>query len=164
MTDQAKLARRLRGRVSTIRGDHAEQLIAYRLKALGLDCISPIRTGWRVHRTYDARTGRSRIMGATPMEKVAADFMAIVPRLGTSVMVECKMRSDDALSLSDFQLHQRNRLTLHAALGGVSLAAWMFEQRVEVLDWVRVAESLVKGKPLHIGDEARIEPMRWAGI
>ncbi len=143
MTD---LKRRQRSRTNTIRGEHAQTMVAYALRAAGFAMIQPIATSWRITRRYDPKTKTSKIVGASPKAKVLADFMAIVPGSGRSTLIEVKMRSDNTLSLSDFEPHQINALSEHHKLGGLSLVAVVMGKDVRLLEWP--IAGLAKGKPV----------------
>jgi len=100
------------------RGFSVEQAAAKQLRMLGLRMVEPIETGWRI-----IRDRNGKIINAFPVEKVSGDIRAIIPG-GTSVLVEVKER-DRNLRWSDFEAHQRDALTEHAELGGVSLVMWL---------------------------------------
>lgn len=144
----AALMRRQRSRANTIRGDHAQQLVAYTLRAAGFGMIQPIATPWRVTRRYDPKTKTSKIVGASPKGAVFADFMAVVPGSGRSVIVEVKLRADGVLSLSNFGKHQIAALDEHHKLGGLSLVAVVEGGRVNLLQWP--ISGLAKGAPVHL--------------
>lgn len=157
----ARLERRWQGRVNRKRGDHVEILVERALCARGLAMVERVQTGFRLQRQFDAATGTSRIVGASPAARVAGDFRAVVRGSGRSVLVESKFRADGQLSLADFQPHQRAALDEHALHGGLSLVAWVTSAGVELLAWPIV--DLVKGKPLTVGDP-RVAASRWRGL
>ena len=109
-------------------GFSSEEAAAAQLRALGFHMVEPIETGWRV-----VRDRHGRIVRAFPLEKVSGDIRAVAPG-GRSVLVEVKER-DRNLRWSDFQPHQREVLTRHAALGGLSLVMWLHNGRFYVLQW-----------------------------
>lgn len=82
-----------------------------------------------------------------PVKKVEGDLRAVCPETGQSVLVEVKTRGPK-LSLSFFEDHQKNALSIHHAWGGISLVAWVNDQVDEVflLDWP--IPGLKKGKPI----------------
>ncbi len=147
------LAAKLRGRVNKIRGDHAEQLVLYRLRQMGFLAIVKLETGWRVKRA------RGRIIGATPLAKVTGDFRA-VGGMGQSVLVETKRR-DGKLRLCDFAPHSRQALTDHADAGGASLIAWVSTRgEVVVFPWGRLVERGRKALTWH--EVAGHDLVAWA--
>lgn len=146
---------RLRNSTNARRGTDWQDVVGLRLRHLGLEMVAHIRTGWTVMRKG------GRITSAYPMAKVHADFTAIVPGTGQSVMCEAKWREDGLLSLGDLAKHQADALTLHAALGGLSLVGWSTPAGTEILVWP--IKGLTKGKPLCAGD-ARTIAARWGGV
>lgn len=152
----AALMRRQRSRANTIRGDHAQTLVAYALRAAGFGMIQPIATPWRVTRRYDPKTRTSKIVGASPKAKVACDFTAVVPGSGRSVRVEVKLREDGILALADFAAHQINALDAHHALGGLSLVALVVAGKVRLWEWP--IAGLAKGSPVKVNERMTIQP------
>lgn len=155
MTDLDAVARKLRNRANTMRGDYTQEIVGHRLRVLGLKMVQRIATGWRLQR------GKHGIMGATPLAKVHADFTAIVPGTGQSVRCEVKARRDGVLSLADFAPHQVRALTEHHELGGLSLVGWVHTHGVDVLRWP--IAGLATGSPLHVGDRRHLAA-RWCGV
>ncbi len=152
---KAKLATRLRNRRNKIQGINAELILGMALRRLGLEMVEPIETGWKL--TW--RNGR--VIDARAKRKVHGDLTAIVPGTGQSVRCEVKKTQDDQLSLSDFEPHQLDALTLHASLGGLSLVGWRTSLGTEVLRWP--ISGLAKGHPLNVGDP-RTLGARWHGV
>ena len=109
-------------------GYSSEKAAAAQLRAMGFRMVEPIQTGWRV-----VRDRHGRIINAFPLEKVSGDIRAVAPG-GRSVLVEVKERNRN-LRWSDFQPHQREALDEHAALGGLSLVAWLYRGHFYVLPW-----------------------------
>lgn len=151
------LKRRQRSRANTIRGDHAQQLVAYALRAAGFGMIQPIATPWRVTRHYDPKTKTSKIVGASPKGAVFADFMAVVPGTGRSTIVEVKLRADGSLALWHLAAHQIRALDEHGRLGGLSLVAVVCGPAVHLLEWP--IPGLAKGSPILVGDVPH-----WPGV
>lgn len=158
--DIERVRRSQRARQSAIRGDEWQEAIGHRLRLAGLKMVERIETGWDVVRRYDPRIRKTRIVDAKPKAKVNADWTAVMPG-GRSVRCEAKMRSDGQLSLSDFAPHQLDAMTMHTALGGLTLVGWAHVGGLELLEWP--IRGLVKGEPLNVGDE-RTVAARWKGI
>lgn len=150
------LKRRQRSRANTIRGDHAQTLVAYALRAAGFGMIQPIATPWRVTRRYDPKTKTSKIVGASPKGTVFADFMAVVPGSGRSVICEVKLRADGVLSLSDFARHQIAALDEHYKFGGLSLIGLVIGGRARLVEWP--VKELSRGGPVKFLMPLHIEP------
>lgn len=102
-------------------GDMGEHYARHMLTHLWVKQIERIHTPWRIHRNG------GRIIGATPMGKVSADFRGIMDT-GRSVMAECKERKK-ALAYTDLEPHQHEALAVHGALGGLSLVIWICPDR-----------------------------------
>ena len=107
------------GKRSQSKGVHGEALARMALERYGAQQICRIETGWRVKRGPGGK-----IIGATPIGKVAGDFRAI-DRSGKSIMVEVKER-DDSFTYSDIEDHQHAALKLHADNCGISLLCIVF--------------------------------------
>jgi hypothetical protein len=104
------------------RGNVGEAIVRHRLHAAGFGMIERIHTGYR-------KVGDRWV----PSARVSGDFRAVAPG-GISVLVECKVR-DRVLSWSDLELHQRDALTHHHSLGGISMLAWIHLPDTDLLRW-----------------------------
>lgn len=124
--------RRARGKRNMARGTTGQEVIGWRLRALGLLMVERVHTPWRVQRTPAKNGQPSRITGATQMEKVSGDWRAVMPG-GKSVLVEVK--AVDHLTFSEFADHQVKALNDHLAAGGLSLIGWVFTGGDAVLVW-----------------------------
>ncbi len=130
----AKAQRRQRGRTAQKVGAGAQAVVHQRLVAAGYLHVCPIETGWSVRRAFNARTGTSKIVGATPVRKVAGDFRAVQSGTGRSVLCETKWRPD-VLEWSDLETHQVANLNEHLAAGGISLLAWVSRAGATLYTW-----------------------------
>ena len=115
--DQAR--KKIIGKRSQSKGTHGETLARLALERYGAKQICRIETGWRIKRG----TG-GKIIGATPIGKVAGDFRAI-DRSGRAIMVEVKERID-SFSYSDIAEHQHSALKIHSDNCGISLLCIVF--------------------------------------
>jgi hypothetical protein len=130
--------------IRTRRGSAGEDAAFYQLGACGFAAIVRIFTGWKIIRWIDIKR---RIARVAPVKKVEGDFRAVAPGSGKSVLVEVKTRGPK-LSLSFFETHQREALSLHYGMGGISLVAWVNDQvgEVFILEWP--IPGFKKGKPI----------------
>ncbi len=142
------------GRANKRAGSEAEQIVAQRLRSLGLVLVEKRQTGWTVIYGHpDPKTKKRRIAHVFPNAKVPGDFTAVAPG-GRYVHCEAKHHSDpDAkLSLSDFQkdgendANQIDALNAYAARGALSLVAWSCPRGVVILRWP--IAGLAAGRPL----------------
>ena len=128
------------------------------MECYGIKQICRIHTGWRVKRVG------GRIVGATPMAKVTADWRGVwsigAPwQRGCSVMAEAKERGD-RLVWSDLAKHQHTALAEHAAMGGLSLVVAIYEDRtVAILNYP--CANLQKGKLGIDSTEAKLIALWW---
>src|SRR5580658_1597802 len=99
--EQVRLLNRRRAQRSVKIGRQGEDGVHLRLNLLGVLQVCKIETGWRVKRNG------GKIVGASPMAKVAGDYRGILPG-GRSVLVESKahMGKDHNLRWSDLDDHQ----------------------------------------------------------
>jgi len=119
---------RVIGRRSQRKGKHGEALARWALESYGVGQVCRIETGWRIKRVG------ARVVGASPMERVTADWRGVWPLYGyswpkgTSVMAEAKERGE-RLVFSDLEPHQHKALAEHHRLGGLSLVVVVYEDR-----------------------------------
>lgn len=104
-------------------GASGEELVAARLRAIGVEFVHRIGTPVRL-------VGGRAIFG----EKVAGDLRGVACG-GVSVLVEVKTILDRNLRYSDFRPHQPKMLDEHAAAGGISLVAWVHNSGVYIMRW-----------------------------
>lgn len=110
------------GKRSQAKGRHGESFARWALECYGVRQVVRIETGWRVKRVG------GRIVGATPMERVTADWRGVWPTTGCSVMAEAKERGD-RLVWSDIKPHQHKALAEHDKLNALSLVVVVYEDR-----------------------------------
>jgi hypothetical protein len=145
------------GKRSQAKGRHGESFARWALECYGVRQVVRIEVGWRVKRVG------GRIVGATPMEKVTADWRGVWCGIhlspdgygvaasqniryepGLSVMAEAKERAD-RLIWSDLKPHQHKALADHDTLGGLSFIVAIYEDRtVAILRYP--CDSLQRGK------------------
>ncbi len=139
---------RLQGAINHKVGEIAQGVVRNRLVAMGVAFVQPIHAGWRI-----ARKG-ARIIGASPLEKVAGDFWGILPD-GRALLCEVKARQD-VLAYDDLEPHQHRALASIRAAGGVPVVAWAVSGvAVWFLDYP--IAGWVKGKPLHHATAAELD-------
>ncbi len=109
-------------------GQTGEELARYLLQRLGLAMVEPVHTPWRI-----LRDPAGRIASAYPVEKVSGDIRAVAPG-GRSVLAEVKVR-DHNLRWTDLEPHQRQALSQHHDLGGLSLLVWLHTSDSYILPW-----------------------------
>lgn len=105
-----------------------QDVVEKALEARGFKMVESVNTPWRVIRKM------GRIVGAFPLKKVSGDFRAITTG-GVSVLVEVKSRDGGSIPWSAFEEHQREALSRHSALGGISIVATVREGVVHFYDW-----------------------------
>lgn len=157
--DIDRLQRSMRARASAAQGEAGQALVGSMLRARGLALVERIETGVKAVRAFSPVAGRRLIVGARHTAKVSGDWRAVIPGIGTSVLVEVKLRRDDQLSLSDFEDHQIVALDAHHAARALSLVGWVHRLGPELLLWP--IAGFVKGKPLTLDDD-RVCAARWA--
>lgn len=123
------------------RGKRGETLVKQELERRGLHLVEKIEVGWGIKRDR-----RGSIKGAWPLEKVSGDYRAITSR-GRSVLVEVKSK-EERLPWSALRPHQREALDKHAAVGGLSLLAWVHDGEVSIMQWP--VEGFVKRTSLSV--------------
>ena len=129
----------VRGKRNRRTGETAEAIARRELERMGIGMLERVHTPWGIK-----RLGK-RIISAYPKEKVSGDFRGIELG-GRSVLVEVKEREDGVLSLSDFAPHQREALSKHHLLGGLSMFVWVYNGVGKILKWP--ADAPVDGRPL----------------
>lgn len=120
---------RRRGRSAKLKGDAVERLVASRLRSMGYLMVARIQTGWRVRRAPGGK-----IISASPIGKVAADFTAVESGTGRAVVCECKYRPR-VLCFSDLEHHQVECLSGYQATGALALLAWLSDTGLSVMRW-----------------------------
>jgi hypothetical protein len=136
------------GRRNRKAGEEAEELVADRMRALGMLCVERIKTGFRVRRApaIPHCGGRTKIVGASPTGRVMGDFRAVVPG-GRAVLVEVKRRPD-RLRWSNLKNHQRAALDAYRQAGALALLAWVHARGLAVMRWPLPACLFRKGASL----------------
>ena len=114
-----KAEKRLQGRRNRQIGATAEVFARQKLAALGVNAVEHLETGWRVK-----RIGR-KIASATPLRRVLADLVGVLPGSGRAVLVEVKYEAGNSLSLGRLEQHQRNNLDRWSNAGALVLVAWV---------------------------------------
>lgn len=152
-----KVRRRMAARRSKVIGNGAELVIRSRLILKGLRMPERIETGWDI-----TRGPGGKIVGASPLAKVAGDWRAVWSRIlppfgtvGQSVLVEVKYRTEPRLAFSDPKPHQREALDTHAEAGGLSLLAWVWPGGVAIMRWP--IPGFVRGEVLTREQAAELE-------
>lgn len=120
-------------------GTIGEQIARMTLERMHVRMVERIFTGWKLIRWTNASRGLAHIVAQS---KVSGDFRGIIPG-GRSVLVETKLtESDNRLRWSDLRPHQREALTKHSTVGGLSLVVWILaaggidaDRDVFVLQW-----------------------------
>ncbi len=123
---------RAMGQRSMAKGIVGQDVIMWRLRAIGVLMVERVHTPWRIERSRAKPGQPSRIIAAYPLEKVSGDFRGVLPG-GKSVLVEVKRVAH--LTFGEFDKHQVDALNEHAQLGGLSLIGWVYEGGDAVLAW-----------------------------
>lgn len=128
--DSVRMLRRQIAQRSVRIGRQGEDVVHLRLTLLGVLQVCKIETGWRIKRNG------GKIVGASPMAKVAGDYRGILPG-GRSVLVESKAHMGKAHNLrwSDLDDHQVRNLNEHHTHGGLSLLAYSFPGGITIMLW-----------------------------
>lgn len=124
-------------RQQQLQGKHGQNLAASLLAAWGLPMVEQIGTPVKLI-PHGARRDVFRVIWG---ESVSGDHRAILPG-GRSVLIETKTVYDRNLRYSDLRTHQPTRLSMHAAIGGLSLLCWVHDNGVFVMEW---ASDGIKG-------------------
>lgn len=135
-------------KVSVSLGQGGELVTRSSLTRLGFEMIERVHTPWRIQ-----RKGK-KIVGATPVERVSGDFIAIEPGTGKKVLVESKLRKGDRIRWSDLEKHQIEALDNNHALGGISLVSMTCDYGHCILRWpiegFEPGKSLIWNRVIHI--------------
>lgn len=115
-----------RGARNKAQGERTERLTKQALEANGVGMVERIETGFGI-----VRRGK-RIVSAYPKARVSGDFRGVLN--GRSVLCEAKHR-EGRLQYSALEQHQREALTAHAELGGLSLVAWDTGEDLFLMQW-----------------------------
>lgn len=113
-------------------GKYGEERVKHELARLGLSCVEKIGTPTKIIGTRCIRG--KRYYRVVWEEKVAGDHRAVVPGVGTSVLVETKTAFDRNLRWSDFEEHQPDKLSEHAK-HAISLVCWVTNTGIHILKW-----------------------------
>lgn len=128
-------------------GKHGQNEAASLLAGWGLAMIEQIGTPVKLI-PYGANKNIFRVIWG---ETVSGDHRAILPG-GRSVLIETKTVYDRNLRYSDLRPHQPERLSKHAAIGGLSLLCWVHDVKqngVFVMEWTKDGiEGFAPGKSL----------------
>lgn len=128
---EADALARWRGKAAKRKGDAGEDVAEAWLRER-YEMVRKIHTEWVPIRK------NGRVTGGYPKRKVMADYAAIEPGTGRSVLVEVKRRQHLRLVHSDIKEHQREALTENAACGGISLLLWVRRGAVRCYDWAEL--------------------------
>lgn len=110
--------KRIAAKMSQRKGTHGESVARLALERFGIKQVVRIETGWRIKRIG------GRVVGATPMAKVTADWRGLYDG-GRSVLAEAKERTD-RIVWSDLEPHQHAALREHELCGGASFLVAIF--------------------------------------
>lgn len=116
-------------------GKHGQQEVASLLNSWGLAMVEQIGTPVKLI----PHAGRKDVFRVIWGESVSGDHRAILPG-GRSVLIETKTIYDRNLRFSDLRTHQPERLTLHAAIGGLSLLCWVagtLKDEIYIMEWTK---------------------------
>lgn len=106
--------------------DHAGNLI----RTLGVEMVEKVGTPFKI-----IKRGKNNWFQGIFGEKVSGDRRGIIPGSGRSVLIETKTIMDRNLQWSDFKVHQPERLSQHAELGGWSLLVWVHNSGIFIIEW-----------------------------
>jgi Holliday junction resolvase len=139
-------ARRQLGRANKHAGKRAETLVLSTLRLHGLE-VNAIETGWRVVRQFDRVTGKSKIISATPLAKVLADVVGVLPG-GRALLIEVKHHEEDRLSWSCLEDHQVANLDRWSRLGACVGVAWVRGLDIALIPWRPESDQWANGLPI----------------
>jgi penicillin-binding protein-related factor A (putative recombinase) len=126
------------GKVNKQRGEAAEQIAEFALRAYGIDTIHQIHTGWKVVEWIDRRRNVAVVV---PFKRVSGDRFARNPNTGQMILIEVKSHDADTLPYSFLKSHQHDALKESVQEGGVSLLVWVCYHDVFVLDYGQMMDD-----------------------
>ena len=127
-------------------GAAGQNVAASALRGLGIEMVEQIGTPIHLVPSRQCKGAYRVIYG----EKVSGDHRGILPG-GISVLAETKTVLERNLRWSDLREHQPERLSDHAALGGLSLLVWVHSTGVFVMKWPILGFGPGDGMPPEFG-------------